>query len=162
MVRQWSHEIIARWRSALNSSTIWLLLPLKGKMDTIKYLMVDRVVSCLERWEKFAVKFKNVSQSHGWQFANSWIYILIIHWSPLSYLQHDWLLPFVSFNKTHSLRCPSKRCFEWWLIVFISCFVSYIFKYCYKLCIRRQMVVTHIFYFMHCQSSLLSTVISFA
>ena len=32
-----------------------------------------------------------------------------------------------------------------------------------KLCtgIQRQMVVTHIFYFMLCQSSLLSTVISF-
>ena len=34
-------------------------------------------------------------------------------------------------------------------------------KYCYKLCIQRQMVVTNTFYFMLCQSSLLSTVISF-
>ena len=34
-------------------------------------------------------------------------------------------------------------------------------KYCYKLFIQRQMAVTHIFYFMLCQSSFLSTVISF-
>ena len=34
-------------------------------------------------------------------------------------------------------------------------------KYSDKLCIQRQMVVTHIFYFMFCQSSSLSTVISF-
>ena len=33
------------------------------------------------------------------------------------------------------------------------------YEYCYKYCIQRQMVVTHIFYFMLCQSSLLSTVI---
>ena len=31
-----------------------------------------------------------------------------------------------------------------------------------KLCIQRQMVVTHTFYFMFCKSSLFSTVISFA
>ena len=35
-------------------------------------------------------------------------------------------------------------------------------KYCYKLCIQSHMAVTRIFYFMLCQSSLLSTVISFA
>ena len=34
-------------------------------------------------------------------------------------------------------------------------------KYCYKLCIQKQMAVTHIFYFKLCQSSLFSTVISF-
>ena len=34
-------------------------------------------------------------------------------------------------------------------------------KYCYKLSIQRQIVVTHNFYFMLCQSSLLSTTISF-
>ena len=34
-------------------------------------------------------------------------------------------------------------------------------KYCYKFCIQRQMVATHTFYFMLCQSSSLSTVISF-
>ena len=35
-------------------------------------------------------------------------------------------------------------------------------RYYRKLCIQRQMVVTHIFYFVLCQSSLLSTVIIFA
>ena len=34
-------------------------------------------------------------------------------------------------------------------------------KYSHKLCTQRQMVVTHIFYFMLCRSSLLSTVTSF-
>ena len=34
-------------------------------------------------------------------------------------------------------------------------------KYCHKLCIQRQMVMTHILYFMLYQSSLLTTVIDF-
>ena len=34
-------------------------------------------------------------------------------------------------------------------------------KYCYKLSIQRQTVVTDIFYFILCQSFILSTVISF-
>ena len=36
-----------------------------------------------------------------------------------------------------------------------------VIKYCYKLCIQRQMMVTHICYFMLCQSSLFNTVINF-
>ena len=47
-------------------------------------------------------------------------------------------------------------------MVFTLCFANLIIKYRYKLCIQRQMVVTHITYFMLCQSSLLSTVVSFA
>ena len=45
-----------------NSSTTSLLLPLNGKAGTIKHLTVDLVVSCLQCREKFAVKFKNLSQ----------------------------------------------------------------------------------------------------
>ena len=42
------------------------------------------------------------------------IHELIIHCSLFGYLLHDLLLPFVSFDKTHSLRCISKRwCCEW-------------------------------------------------
>ena len=41
-------EVMVHWRSALNSSTTYLLLPLKRKVGTIKYLMVDPVVSCLQ------------------------------------------------------------------------------------------------------------------
>ena len=44
--------------------------------------------------------------------------------------------------------------------VFIS-FFYFCIKYCYMLPIQRQMVVPHILYFMLCQSSLLSAVISF-
>ena len=40
-------EVMVRWRSALNSSTT-LLLPLKRKVGTVKYLPVDPVVSCLQ------------------------------------------------------------------------------------------------------------------
>ena len=34
----------------------------------------------------FVGTFKNASQGHGWQFANSWIHILIIHWSLFGHL----------------------------------------------------------------------------
>ena len=46
-------------------------------------------------------------------------------------------------------------------MVFISCLPVLFIKYCHKLSIQRQMVVTHTFHFMLCQASLLSTVISF-
>ena len=68
------------------------------------------------------------------------IYILIIHWSLFGYLWHDWLLPIVSFDKAHSLQCPQRDVLSDKMVFW---------------------VVTHSFYFMLCQSSLLSTVISF-
>ena len=56
------------------------------------------------------------------------------------------------------------RCRGWMprgFLLFLA-FPVFFIMYCYKLCIQRKMVVTPIFYFMLCQSSLiLSTVISF-
>ena len=67
-------------------------------------------------------------------------FILIIYWSLFVYLWHDRLLPFESFDKTHSLQCPQRDV------------LSNKMKF---------WVVNHSFCFMLCQSSLLSTVISF-
>ena len=50
---------------------------------------------------------------------------------------------------------------HWIKLIYCGCTSKRCIEYCHKLCLQRQMVTTHIFYFMLCQSSLLNTVISF-
>ena len=71
---------------------------------------------------------------------------------------HDRLLQFVSFDKTHSLRCTSKRdvlsdkMLLWGVTHFLFHALPVFFiKYCHKLCIQRQMVVRwrHVSYLLY-------------
>ena len=99
--------------------------------------------------------------------ANSWIYILIIHWSLFGYLMTGYSH---SYHWIRLIHCgaPQRDVLSdnmvFWVVtqkfLFHALPVLFI-KYCYELCIQRQMVVTQSFYFILCQSSLWSTVICF-
>ena len=97
------------------------------------------MVSCLQCWQKFLVKFKNACQGHGWQFTNSWC----LHTHSL-----------VSVRLPNMTGCSH----SYHSIKLVHCSAPQRDVLSDKMAFW---VVTQSFYFMLCQSSLLSTVISF-